>query len=157
MVRLELVKKFPLFDELNEKEKELLSTYLKDVSYHAGDTLFNEGDPSGRIFFLVEGAVGLFRPDPFGNEVRVAVSDRGTPLGELSFFTGRFHSLKGVALKDTKALLLTKESYQKLKEDNPSLAVKLIESITRTVARRLEEMNMKFLDAVSFIWGGPKK
>jgi CRP-like cAMP-binding protein len=78
-------------------------------------------------------------------------------LGELSFFSSKLHSSKGVALKETHALILTKEGYEKLKEEDPHLAVKLLEAIARVIAERLKEMNKKFVDTTCFIWGGPKK
>jgi hypothetical protein len=104
-----------------------------------------------------KGRVGLYRPDPFGNEVKVAVSEFGTPLGELSFFSNKLHSSKGVTLKETYTLILTREGYEKLKEEDPKLAIKLLEAMVKVIAERLKEMNKKFVDTTCFIWGGPKK
>ncbi|ADU96705.1 Crp/Fnr family transcriptional regulator [Thermovibrio ammonificans] len=157
MVKVELAKEFPLFENFTEKELKEIAEYLDYKVFPKGEVLFEEGDPGDKIFFIVKGRVGLYRPDPFGNPVKVAVSDEGTPLGELSFFSNRLHSSKGVALKETHALILTKEGYEKLKEQDPHLAVKLLEEIARVIAERLKEMNKKFVDTTCFIWGGPKK
>ncbi|RUM45510.1 MAG: hypothetical protein DSY35_00630 [Desulfurobacterium sp.] len=157
MVKVEMAKEFPLFSNFTERELEEISRYLEYKVFPKGEVLFEEGDPGDKIFFLVKGRVGLYRPDPFGNEVKVAVSESGTPLGELSFFSSHFHSSKGVALKETHALILTREGYERLKEEDPRLAVELVESLAKIIAERLKEMNKKFVDTVCFIWGGPKK
>jgi CRP-like cAMP-binding protein len=123
MVKVEMAKEFPLFSSFTEKELEEISRYLEYRVFPKGEVLFEEGDPGDKIFFLVRGRVGLYRPDPFGNEVKVAVSEEGTPLGELSFFSSKLHSSKGVALKETHALVLSKDDYEKLKQEDPMLAV----------------------------------
>ena len=156
MVKEELAKEFPLFSSFSEKEVEEIAKYLNYEVFPEGEVLFEEGDPGDWIFFIVKGKVGLFRSDPFGNDVKVAAIDAGTPLGELSFFSDHYHSSKAVALKETHALVLDKEGYEKLKQEDPALAVKLLEMITRVIAERLKEMNKKFVDTVCFIWGGPK-
>ncbi len=156
MVKEELAKEFPLFSSLSEKEIEEISKYLNYKVFPKGEVLFEEGDPGNWIFFIVRGKVGLFRSDPFGNDVKVASVDAGAPLGELSFFSNHYHSSKAVALKETHALILEKEGYEKLKQEDPNLAVKLLEAITKIIAERLKDMNKKFVDTVCFIWGGPK-
>ncbi len=157
MVKVELAREFPLFENFTEKELQEIANYLDYKVYPKDEVLFEEGDPGDKIFFIVKGRVGLYRPDPFGNMVRVAVSEEGTPLGELSFFSNKLHSSKAVALKETHALILTREGYEKLKEEDPQLAIKLLEEIARIIAERLKEMNKKFVDTTCFIWGGPKK
>jgi CRP-like cAMP-binding protein len=157
MIKVELAKEFPLFSNFTQVELEGISRYMDYKVYPKGEILFEEGDPGDKIFFLVKGRVGLYRPDPFGNEVKVAVSEEGTPLGELSFFSSKFHSSKGVALKETHALVLSRDDYEKLKQEDPQLAIKLLEALARVIAERLKEMNRKFVDTACFIWGGPKK
>lgn len=157
MVKVELAKEFPLFRSFSEEELKEISKYLDYQTYSKGDVLFEEGDPGDKIFFIVKGRVDLFRVGNFGNPVKVAVSNEGTPLGELSFFSSHLHSSKGVASKETKALVLSQENYEKLKSEDPQLAVKLLEEIARVIAERLKQMNKKFIDTTCFIWGGPKK
>ena len=156
MAKEELAKEFPLFSGYSEQEIKELARYLDYEVYPEGEILFEEGDSGDWIFFIVKGKIGLFRSDPFGNEVKVASVDAGTPLGELSFFTNHYHSSKAVALKETHALVLSKEGYDQLKEEDPTLAVKLLEVIVKVIAERLKDMNKKFVDTVCFIWGGPK-
>ncbi len=157
MVKVELAKEFPLFATFTEKELEEIAKYLDYKVYPKGTVLFEEGDPGNKIFFIVKGRVGLYRQDSFGNEVKVAVNEAGTPLGELSFFSNKLHSSKGVASKETYTLILTREDYEKLKEEDPQLAIKLLEAMVKVIAERLKVMNKKFVDTTCFIWGGPKK
>ncbi|SMO34003.1 Cyclic nucleotide-binding domain-containing protein [Balnearium lithotrophicum] len=157
MVKVELIRNFPLFRNFTEKELREISEYLDYKVFSKGEVLFEEGDPGDRIFFIVKGRVDLFRPDAFGNPVKVAVSQEGTPLGELSFFSNHFHSSRAVTPKETHVLILTREGYEKLKKEDPQLAIKLLEELAKVISERLKEMNKKFVDTTCFIWGGPKK
>ncbi len=157
MVKVELARNFPLFKNFSDREIEEIAKYLEYKVYSKGDVLFEEGDPGDNIFFIVKGRVDLYRPDAFGNPIKVAVSQEGTPLGELSFFSSHFHSSKAVAAKETHVLILTREGYEKLKKEDPQLAIKLLEELAKVISERLKEMNKKFVDTTCFIWGGPKK
>ena len=157
MVKVELAKEFPMFSGFSQKELEEIAQYLNYEVFQKGKVLFEEGSKGERVFFIVKGEVSLYRTDSFGNEIKVGVSESGTTLGELSFFTNHFHSAKAVVSKETHALVLTEEGYKRLKEQDPVLCVKLLEAILKVVAGRLKEMNKKFVDTTTFIWGGPKK
>jgi len=157
MVKVELAKEFPLFKNFSESELKEISKYLEYRTFSKGDVLFEEGDPGDKIFFIVKGRIDLFRTSNFGEPVKVAVCNEGTPIGELSFFSNHLHSSKGVASKEAKVLILSEEGYEKLKKEDPQLAIKLLEEIARIIAERLKQMNKKFVDTTCFIWGGPKK
>ncbi len=157
MVKVELAKEFPLFKGFTEKELKELADYLDYKVFPEGEVLFEDGDPGDRIFFLVRGRVALYKVDPFGHELKVAVSPEGTPLGELAFFSSGIHSSKGVTMKETHVLVLTRDAYERMKKEDPNLSVKFLEEMLKVMAARLKDMRQKFIDATSFIWGGPKK
>jgi len=157
MVKVELAKKFPLFEGFKGNELKELADYLDYKIFPEGEVLFEDGDPGNNVFFILKGRVGLYKVDPFGHELKFAVSPEGTPLGELAFFSSKIHSSRAVTEKETHVLILTRENYEKMKREDKELAIKFLEEMLKVMAARLRDMRQKFVDATSYIWGGPKK
>jgi CRP/FNR family transcriptional regulator len=150
MVKSCLVETCKLFDEFNEKEKELLSEILSEVEFQKEDVIFDQGDKAEEILFVREGKIGLYRSDNFGNWTKVALVSGGTPLGECSFFLETFHSLRAVAETNVKALSLSKEDHSYLKEKYPQIAIKFLEVVATIISIRLKEEDKKFADIFCF-------
>ncbi|GAB6077073.1 Crp/Fnr family transcriptional regulator [Desulfurobacterium crinifex] len=150
MVKSYLVETCRLFDEFNEKEKELLSEIFNEIEFQKGDVIFDQGDKAEEVLFVREGRIGLYRSDNFGNWTKVALVNGGTPLGECAFFLETFHSLRAVAETDVKTLSLSKESYSYLKEEYIQIAIKLLEVVTNVISVRLKEEDKKFADIFCF-------
>ena len=150
MVKSCLVETCKLFDEFDEKEKELLSEILNEIEFQEKDVIFDQGDKAEEVLFVREGRIGLYRSDNFGNWTKVALVNGGTPLGECSFFLETSHSLRAVAETDVKALSLSKEGYSYLKEEYPQIAIKLLEVVATIISIRLKEEDKKFADIFCF-------
>jgi len=100
MVESSLLKECKLFSSFLPEEREILSHFLKAVSFDRGSLLFDEGDPADSFYFLRDGVVALFRSDNFGRWNKVAVVYGGTPLGECAFLLGCTHSLRAIAERE---------------------------------------------------------
>ena len=55
----DLLKDVPLFKLLDERERTDLAAQLEVVSFSAGDTIFNYGDPGHAIFVVADGEVEI--------------------------------------------------------------------------------------------------
>ncbi|TCK06514.1 cyclic nucleotide-binding domain-containing protein [Phorcysia thermohydrogeniphila] len=150
MVKSSLVEECKLFSSFSPEEKEVLSQVLEDVSFEKGCLLFDEGDPADFFYFLREGRVALFRSDNFGRWNKIAVVYGGTPLGECAFLLGCTHSLKAVAERDVRALKIDRESFLRLKSEEPALAVKLLEAVVAVLSTRLKEEDRRYAEICGF-------
>ncbi|RUM91267.1 MAG: hypothetical protein DSZ26_01130 [Thermovibrio sp.] len=157
MVKTSLVNECKLFSTFNEKEKEVLSEFLNEVSFKKGKALFEEGSGADEFFFIRKGKIGLYRNDNFGNLTKVAEVHGGVPLGECAFFLGTPHSLRAIAEDDVRALSLSREKYELLKSNYPQLAIELIEIINGIVSERLKEEDKKFADIFCFFRVGGRE
>ncbi|MGQ0468022.1 MAG: Crp/Fnr family transcriptional regulator [Sporichthyaceae bacterium] len=93
-----------------------------------GETLMTEGSPSGAIYVLVSGTVGI----EVGGVLVKRVSDPGAFLGEISVLLGTVHSARVYAIDDvvTRVLPATEAL------DNPALLL----GMARLLAARLQSM-----------------
>jgi len=139
-----------LLEGLSDEEKEILSCYLERVSFEEGEILFDEFSPADAFYLLKEGKVGLYRSDNFGRWTKIAVVYGGTPLGECAFLLGKPHSLRAVAESKVKAFRIDRKSFSCLKEEAPSVLLKLLELIVKILSERLKSEDMKFSQVCGF-------
>ncbi|MCB0799203.1 MAG: cyclic nucleotide-binding domain-containing protein, partial [Bacteroidales bacterium] len=62
-----------LFRNLTDKELDELAEYISEKRCIPGDILFSENSPREDIFVIYEGEVELFKMNPYGLEVRLAL------------------------------------------------------------------------------------
>ncbi len=64
--RVPFLSRSPLFAGLPRRLLARLATRFFEKTYHAGDVIFEEGDPGRALFVIVEGSVAITRATPKG-------------------------------------------------------------------------------------------
>jgi CRP-like cAMP-binding protein len=105
------------FHALRSEELGALVSAMTEQRFDAGDTIFSDGDPEGRLYVIVEGAVELVQ-----GGIALRRATRGMPFG--------LFGLLGIAAQDTAravesthVLVLTREDFVEAVNDNPAFAV----------------------------------
>jgi CRP/FNR family transcriptional regulator, cyclic AMP receptor protein len=100
--------------------------------FAAGEALFREGDPANEAFLLQEGRIRLLK--------RVRTVERslivlkpGDLFGESALIDSAARNSTAVALSDGTALVLDRTTFRPLLEHYPSIAIRLLEQLTRRV------------------------
>ena len=111
-----------------------------------GTTFIKEGDASdtGYMMLLLEGEVTVenivvSRRTP----VTVTVLGPGSLIGEMGLVDGQARLASCTASADMVCAVLTRTALQKLSEDNPQTASKLMSAIASLIADRLRETSEK--------------
>ena len=65
---------------------------------------------------------------------------------------GRAHSAAIEALEDTKVLVLKRSDLEKMLEETPKTAYKIVREMTIAINEILREMNDKFMKLVNYVW-----
>ncbi len=139
-----------LFRSFTEEEKELLSSMVDRVVFPVGKLLFDQDDEANAFFFLKSGRVGLYRKDNFGRWNKVAVVRGGTPLGECAFLLNKKHSLRAVAEREVIAFEISRENFERLKEEHPLTALKLLRLLVEILSLRLKEEDRRYAGICGF-------
>ncbi|HHL39079.1 MAG TPA: cyclic nucleotide-binding domain-containing protein [Deltaproteobacteria bacterium] len=99
---LDIAKGLPLFSSFDDDALKALTCYCRLRKYGDGSPIFNQGEYDNRIFFLISGAVRVFR-----DGVIISVLRRsGDVFGEMSLLDGRPRSATVVAEGETRCLVL---------------------------------------------------
>ena len=145
---------FPIFEGFSGPELEILSRFLRPVDFTPGEPVIQEGEVGNQLYLLVEGEVAVsiritLPPQLAG---RVPQEEKG-----LVKYTGKDHAIFGehgllgeepanrtatvTALSPCRMLEFTHRDLEKILEENPRLAFKLIRNLCRVLAERLRQAN----------------
>jgi len=122
---------------LDAAELGLLRAELHVEQVAAGDFLFRQGDPAEAFFLTIEGDVGVRLP---GSERRLMSFAPGTMIGEMAALARGLRSADAVAETPLTVLRLSTDALERLRQDQPALAAKLLTNIALHLAGRLREL-----------------
>jgi CRP-like cAMP-binding protein len=127
------LKRFALFEELSEEEREVLADGIERIELEPGDVLFREQEEGSGLVLLVEGRVRLesTRTGELGSV------GPGTALGAVSLVAVGPREVSAVAESACSILLLRRSAFRRLADDTPRAACRLAEAIAREAAALL--------------------
>lgn len=110
---------------INEVEK--LMEYLQEKVYQQNETISDIGEVGEALGFVISGKVQLFGPE---DSVVVGSQPEGTLIGEMSFFDRQPRNLRMQACSKNgvKFFMLTRAMYDRLKVEEPYIAVNILEN-----------------------------
>ncbi len=115
--------------------------------YRRGQLLFCEGDPGDSILLVVDGSLKAVSTSSHGEELLLAVVERGETVGELAVADGGVRSATLVALTDATVLRVPREAVLAATERSPALTRALLASLAGTVRRLTgDAADLVFLD-----------
>jgi CRP/FNR family transcriptional regulator, cyclic AMP receptor protein len=135
-----------VFPRLPAGEAIGLWQYLRAYMAHEDTPLFNEGDAGDYMLFTVEGIVKVTKEDVSGPSV-VALLSRGDSLGEMGLIDGAPRSAACVALHECVFAVLTRADFQRLREEQPRLALEVLTQIATTLSTRLRRATQAGTDS----------
>lgn len=125
---------------LADEDLSQVAHYFRCRRVPAGATIWNDGDPGNYIAFVVSGRIQINKKTELGGKsIVLGIFSRGAILGEISFLQGDPRYETASAVDTTDLIILTRESFQQLLSERPSLGIKLLEGILLTVSRRLRK------------------
>lgn len=117
-----------VFAVLSTKEKDYLKQNYTCAFYKKGEIIFKEGDKPIGLMSLSEGKVKVFKEGVGGREQIVRMAKPTGFIGYRALFAEENHTATGVAIEDTVACIIDKESLYKVMRSNPELAISIVKS-----------------------------
>ena len=127
---LETVHKAPLFSGLFPEELEQLLAHARVREVKSHEAIFAEGDKAGAFYFVVSGAVRLYRLSPKGDEKVIEIIMAGSTFGEAVVFLGGHYPLYAAALSDTKLVEIPTNDFVRALKANGAMALRMLASIS---------------------------
>jgi SulP family sulfate permease len=118
-----------------------ISPYMKLEELKPGEFLFRQGEPSDSIAFQTSGSVAITIQDEHGRPIRLRRMLGHTVVGEMGFFRKVPRAASIIAEGPTVVYRLTRESFDKMQQEDPTAAAALHKLIIRLLSDRLEFAN----------------
>ena len=131
-VKIEALRRAPLFSDLSKKELAQLARMADDVEVAAGHTLCKEGQMGREFFVIVDGQVEVTRK---GRAVKRQGGDEF--FGEIALLEDIPRTATVEAKTPLRLFVLTSRDFRALVETSPSVERKVMKSL----ARRLLELS----------------
>jgi aspartate ammonia-lyase len=143
------IEKIELFKMLTEAELLTVAGYMEERQYKAGEYIFREFGQRNKLFMVYEGEVELYKSTPFEGKKRLTIFSKYDFLNEGALMDDSPHSTSARALVDTKFIILTRDNLNRLSENRPELAGKVLMKAARVIARRLRQENTRGINISS--------
>ena len=120
----------PLFRRVSPDDRARIASVSQIRSYDKGDRVFDEGDPSDFFYIVASGRVKVFKHGPSGNDLILEIFSAGGPLGAVAAYESRPYPASAVALEPASCLLIPRQAFFALLEQNPTLVRGLLSSLS---------------------------
>lgn len=101
-------------------------------TYQDGEVIIRQGDTADSMFVIQQGQVEIVVLRD-GAETRLRVAGEGELLGEMAIFDRGVRSATARALGPVRALTVDKKNFLRRISEDPSIAFKLVETMSRRV------------------------
>lgn len=108
-------------------------------NYEDGELIVRQGDSGDCMFVIQEGEVEVY-VERDGEKVHLATRTRGDLIGEMAVFEREVRSASVRALGPARLLTLDKKNFMKRINEDPTLAFRLVETLSRRVRQLSDEV-----------------
>jgi len=122
-----LLRRVPIFSDLDDKELERIATTMKQRTFQAGDQVTTEGQ-GGVGFFVIEGGEALVS---VGGDERRRLGP-GDYFGEVALLNQSARTATITAQTELRCYGLTSWEFRPLVETHGSIAWKLLQAMSKT-------------------------
>jgi len=122
----EFLARVPVFAHCTADEISAISSVAQESFFQAGQIIVTQGTPGQAFYLILGGRVEILR-----DGVSLGAFGRGDFFGEMSLLDSAPRSATIRAIEDTSCLMLSSWDFKALLEKHPSIAIKLLEVLSR--------------------------
>lgn len=128
MKDLTILRQFPFFDDLEEKELEKIAPLFTIKTYKKGEHVFWEEESGDELYLIKSGVVKIYRNE-LSREIILAVFRDGDYFGEMAVLENiKTRSASAKVLETTSLYVLKRSDFISLLHDNLHITMKMLES-----------------------------
>ena len=140
-VHHQILRSHHLFEPLNEEQLDELMASSQLLNLDKGDNLFHQGEPAHSFYFVISGAVKIYRLTPDGQEkVFEVIGNRQTFAKAMMLMDTPNYVASAQAVCPTQVYRFSNTAYMRLLETNQRLAFALLGKLCVRLHQRLNEI-----------------
>ncbi len=145
MISPEILRRYPLFSELDDAALKAIAMISDEVSFAKGDTIYETGKPNSYVYLLEEGCIEsyLVVEDPnnkaYHKEYYLDDIDLGEVFGVSALIEPKMHTTTARGSRGGKFVRISGVGLESLSELNPRLGYILMRAMAGHLLYRLEQ------------------
>ena len=132
-VKVEALKRAPLFESLSKKELAELARVTDDLKVEPGTVLCREGKVGREFFVIVDGTAEVTK----GGK-HLASRSGGEFVGEIALLTTSKRTATVTATTPLRCFILTQGDFRRVLEENPGVQLKVMQALAERLASDVE-------------------
>ena len=147
MNKKEALEKFLYTLDINDKKFfEELNKISMLLIKRKGEILFLEDEKGEDLFFVLDGAIKLFKTSKDGREITINIAQKGDLFAEIVLFLKNRYPVSAMALENSVLLAINSlKMFEKIKED-PEFAMKLLGMFAKRLSYLAEKIKELSID-----------
>ncbi len=138
-----------LFENLNDKEKQKIHGLGIMIEIGSGMEIIRRTEWGESIYMIIYGKVEIIVSNKYEN-VTIDILSAGKVFGETALL-GLLGQTNATALEDSKLLVLSKSSFEKLSKRNPETALKIVMNLMRSIGSKFDALADKCVYSNEYI------
>src|SRR5712671_4987632 len=146
--KLAILRKHPIFCDLDPEAFDQLSRYAKHSTLKRGATIVSKGDPGNSLIAVISGTVKISVTSPDGRSAILNLIGPGEIFGEVALLDGRARTADATANTNCEIYVIDRRDFIPFVRSQPALAMKLIELLCerlRWTSDQVEEVILQNL------------
>jgi len=127
-----------LFDSLSIDDIKHIEQRLSYKELEKNAVIYRQGTEGRSVCFVVDGELSIVRRSDEGDVV-ISTVGKGQSVGEMAIIDGLTRSADVIAATNTAVLILKRDDFDTLVEEQPAIAVKVLKSLARVLSSRLRD------------------
>ena len=136
-VKVEALKRAPLFEGLSKKELRELARVTEDLKIEAGTVICREGSLGREFFVIVDGVAEVTK-----NGKRLATRQSGEFFGEIALITTTRRTATVTAKTPIRCFILTRGDFRRVLDESPSVERKVMQSLAERLLSYTEDQDL---------------
>ena len=136
----ETIRSIPIFSTLSREDVAKVLGKMEDISFHAGETIFSQGDQGDAFYLIQSGAVQVVVESGAGNSEVVAILGPRDWFGEMALLSGEPRSATIQSVKETTLWRLRREEWDDLIQRHPTWLLQFC----ATLSKRLSHVDRQY-------------
>lgn len=132
-VKVEALKKAPLFESLSKKELAQLARVSDDLQVAPGTVLCREGGLGREFFVIVDGEAEVTKDGS-----RIATRKGGEFFGEIALITTTKRTATVTATTPLRCFIITRGDFRRVLDENPAVQRKVMNALAERLASYTE-------------------
>jgi CRP-like cAMP-binding protein len=139
----------PFFGHLDAEERAELEELLEPASFEAGELIFEEGGPEGRLYVITSGSAEVYKTVLPGRREHLATLEVPTVVGEMGLLTEPRAAATVEARTPIEAYGIDRDRFLELLDADSPAACKVIYEIGRTLSERMAKTDRSVAEIIA--------